>query len=122
MRLRSQRAAQCVIAGYALFLGVSYATKAQELPFTLTQVGPNVWAAISNQKSKTPAWANVGFVIGDDSVAVIDTTNSSDADGNFDTKPAQLLLAAIRQLTKAPVRFVITRTTTWTISAPMPSS
>jgi cyclase len=107
MRPRSQQAAQCLIVAYALFQGVSCATKAQELPFTLTQVGPNVWAAISNQESKTPAWANVGFVIGDDSVAIIDTTNSSDADGNFSTEPAQLLFSEIRKLTKLPVRFVI---------------
>lgn len=58
-------------------------------------------------RSKIPAWANTGFVIGDDSVAVIDTTNSSDADGNFEVEPAELFLAAIRKLTKLPVRFVI---------------
>jgi glyoxylase-like metal-dependent hydrolase (beta-lactamase superfamily II) len=78
-----------------------------DLPFTLKQVGPNVWAAISDPKSKAPAGANTGFVIGDDGVAVIDTTLSGDADGNFGTEPAQQLLAAIRKLTKLPVRFVI---------------
>src|SRR5215203_1597432 len=80
----------------------SRSQNAFESPFKLVQVGPNVWAAISNQESKTPTWANVGFVIGDDSVAVIDTTNSSEADGNFDAEPARLLLAAIRNLTKLP--------------------
>ena len=78
-----------------------------EPPFTLKQVGPNVWAAISNLKSKTPAGANTGFVIGDDAVAVIDTTIGGDAEGNFTTEPAQRLLAEIRTLTKLPVRFVI---------------
>ncbi len=76
-------------------------------PFTLVQVGPNVWAAISNPQSKAAAWANTGFVIGDDAVAIIDTTQSTDGDGNFDTEPAELLLVAIRKLTSLPVRFVI---------------
>ena len=52
-----------------LILGVSGAIKAQdatELPITLKQVGPNVWAAISNPKSKVAAGANTGFVIGTD--------------------------------------------------------
>ena len=91
-------------------LCVSCATSAQdaaEPPFTLKQVGPNVWAAISNPKSKTPAGANTGFVIGDDGVAVIDTTASGDANGNFDTEAAKQLLATIRKLTKLPVKFVI---------------
>ena len=107
MTLSPKRAGRRLVVAYAVILGMACTTNAQELPFTLTQVGPNVWAAISNQESKTPAWANVGFVIGDDSVAVIDTTNSSDADGNFDTQPAELLLEAIRKVTKLPLRFVI---------------
>jgi glyoxylase-like metal-dependent hydrolase (beta-lactamase superfamily II) len=83
------------------------AQNAAELPFTLKQVGPNVWAAISNPKSQAPAGANTGFVIGDDGVVVIDTTLSGDAEGNFGTGPAQQLLATIRTMTKLPVRFVI---------------
>ena len=54
--------------------GVIRAQNSGEPPFTLKQVGPNVWAAISNPKSRAPAGANTGFVIGDDGVAVIDTT------------------------------------------------
>jgi cyclase len=98
------------LALYVFVLCVSGAASSQnpaDPPFTLKQVGPNVWAAISNPKSKAPAGANTGFVIGDDGVAVIDTTLSGDADGNFGTEPAQQLLAAIRRLTKLPVRFVI---------------
>jgi len=82
------------------------AQNAAEPPFTLKQIGPHVWAAISNPKSKTPAGANTGFVIGDDGVVVIDTTASFD-EGNFGTAPAEQLLAAIRTLSKLPVRFVI---------------
>jgi glyoxylase-like metal-dependent hydrolase (beta-lactamase superfamily II) len=76
-------------------------------PFILKQVGPNVWVAISNPKSKVPAGANTGFIIGDDGVAVIDTSATADADGNFGTQAARDLLTAIRTLTKLPVRFVI---------------
>jgi cyclase len=75
--------------------------------FTLKEVGPNVWAAISNLKSAAPAGANTGFVIGDDGVAVIDTSISVDADGNLRTEPARDVLAAIRTITSLPVKFVI---------------
>ena len=86
---------------------VTGAQNAAELSFTLKQVGPNVWAAISNPKSPAAAGANTGFVIGDDGVAVIDATLSGDADGNFGTGPSQQLLEAIRRRTTLPIRFVI---------------
>jgi glyoxylase-like metal-dependent hydrolase (beta-lactamase superfamily II) len=94
----------------SILLCVSCATGTRdtdEPSFTLKQVGRNVWAAISNPKSKAPAGANTGFVIGDDGVAVIDTSASIDADGQFGTEPARQLLEAIRTRTKLPVRFVI---------------
>jgi cyclase len=69
--------------------------------FTLKQVGPNVWAAISNRA------ANTGFVIGDDGVVVIDTTASVEADGDFSPEHGKQLLAAIRKMTNLPVKFVI---------------
>lgn len=78
-----------------------------EPSFTLKEVGPKVWAVISNPKSSAPAPANTGFVIGDDGVAVIDASMSVDADGNLGTETAQQTLAAIRTITKLPVRFVI---------------
>jgi len=83
-------------------LCVTGATRTQdpaEPPFTLKQLGPNVWAAISNPKAKAPSGANAGFLIGDDGVAVIDTFASAEA--------AKQLLAEIRKLTKLPVKFVI---------------
>ena len=46
-----------------LLLCVSVAPNAQDAAdpaFILKQVGPNVWAAISNPTSKTPAGANTG--------------------------------------------------------------
>jgi hypothetical protein len=93
-----------------ILLCVSCATGTRdtdEPPFTLKQVGRNVWAAISNPRSKAPAGANTGFVIGDDGVVVIDTSASVDADGQFGTEPARRLLAEIRTRTKLPVRFVV---------------
>jgi cyclase len=93
-----------------VLLAVSGATgcrDAAEPPFTLKEVGPNVWAAMSNSKSSAPALANTGFVIGDDGVAVIDTTISIDADGKFKTETARQILAAIRNITTLPVRYVI---------------
>jgi cyclase len=106
----ARRGVQPLHLPWILLLCVSCATRAQvaaEPPFTLKQVGPNVWAAISNPKSKAPAGANTGFVIGDDGVAIIDTSASVDADGHFGTGPAQQLLATIRSLTKLPVKFLI---------------
>src|SRR5687768_17026325 len=91
-----------VLAAHAVLLslgGAACSRASAEPPFTLHQVGLNAWAAIHNAKAAEPAWANAGFVIGDDGVAVIDTFASE--------VTARALLAAIRQRTKLPVRFVI---------------
>ncbi len=66
-------------------------------PFTLKSLGHNVWAAIDDAKGD--AGANAGFVIGEDSVAVIDTFENPEA--------ARRLLEEIRKLTKLPVKLVI---------------
>ena len=73
------------------------AAPAQELPFTLTEVGAGVWAAIGGSNPATGA--NAGFVIGDDGVMVVDTFASAAG--------AKHLLAEIRRRTKLPVRFVV---------------
>ena len=70
-----------------------------EPPFVLRQVGPSVFAAIHNPNAKEPSYANAGFVIGDDGVAVIDTFANSGA--------ATHLLSEIRRRTKLPVKFVV---------------
>jgi glyoxylase-like metal-dependent hydrolase (beta-lactamase superfamily II) len=75
------------------------AQPATEPAFTLKAVGLNAWAAIDNRKAQSPSGSNAGFVIGEDSVAVIDTFASVEA--------ARQLLAEIRRLTKLPVKFVI---------------
>src|SRR5262245_50764314 len=86
---------------------VAGAQNAADVSFELKQVGPNVWAAISNPKSTVAAGANTGFVVGDDGVAVIDATLNGRPDGTFESIPAQQLLAAIRRVTQLPIRFVI---------------
>jgi cyclase len=78
------------------------------LPFSLTPVAANVWAAIPNPQAKTLVPANVGVIVGDDGVAVVDTLASVDATGNFSTEPSRQLLGEIRKITPLPVRFVIT--------------
>ena len=70
-----------------------------EPPFTLKADGPNAWAAIENRKSRAPSSANAGFVIGEDSVAVIDTFARREA--------ARQLLAEVHRVTKLPVKYVI---------------
>lgn len=81
---------------------VSSASRAQaplEAPFVLRQVGPSVFAAVHNPKAKEPSYANAGFIIGDDGVAVVDTFASEGA--------AKSLLSEIRRRTKLPVKFVV---------------
>lgn len=69
----------------------------KQLPFTLKALGHGVYAAIDDEKGD--AGANAGFVIGDDSVAVIDTFEHEAA--------ARDLLAEIRKITPLPIKFVI---------------
>ena len=67
--------------------------------FTLSNIGPNVWAAIDNPKAKQRSFVNAGFVIGDDGVVVIDALTSDEQ--------ARYLLQGIRKVTQLPVRFVV---------------
>jgi len=65
--------------------------------FELHQVGKGVWAAIVKHHSE--GGGNSGFVVGSDSVLVIDTFAKREA--------AELLLAEIRKVTDKPVRYVV---------------
>lgn len=65
--------------------------------FTLHEIGAGVYAAVAVPKSG--AGSNAGFVVGTDSVAVIDTFE--------DPAAAEALLAAIHKITALPVRYVI---------------
>lgn len=68
--------------------------------FTLHEVASGVWAAIDNPAAKAAqSGSNAGFIIGTDSVAVVDTFVNPAA--------AQALLDEIHKKTNLPIRFVV---------------
>jgi cyclase len=90
------------LPGLVLLLCLTGLTRAQTPAgewFTLRQIAPNVWAAIDNPQAKQRAYANAGFVIGDEGVVVIDTLTGDES--------ARHLLQQIRKLTALPVKFVV---------------
>lgn len=66
-------------------------------PFTLTQVGPGVYAAIDGPEGRSGS--NAGFIVGDDGVLVVDSF--------FDPEATKALVAAIHQITPKPIRYVV---------------
>lgn len=102
--MRSNRRS-LLIPALALFTAAAAAAGAHAqtnsaAPFTLHEVGPGVWAAIDNPAAKSArAGANAGFVIGTDSVLVVDTFENPAA--------AKVLLDDIRRKTNLPIRFVV---------------
>jgi len=88
-----------LISALALVTSAAFAADTPS-PFTLHEVAPGVWAAIDNPAAKAAqAGANAGFVIGSDSVLVVDTFENPDA--------AKELLNQIRRKTNLPIRFVV---------------
>jgi cyclase len=81
--------------------GLAARTTPSENAFVLKPLGQNVWIAVDSGTAK----ANAGFVIGDDSVAVVDTFANEEA--------ARQLLIAIRRLTNLPVKFVVNTSYRW---------
>ena len=75
----------------------SFVVAQQSPAFTLKKIGDGVYAAINPDGGK--AGSNAGFIIGSDSVLVVDTFIAPE--------PAQQLLAEIRKLTNLPVRYVV---------------
>ena len=59
--------------------------------FTLKEIGPGVYAALSG--------SNAGFIIGDDGVLVVDSF--------FEADTAKAMLVEIRKITPKPIRYVV---------------
>ncbi len=86
-----------VLLGFVLFI-LSSVRAADEAPdFALRKIGDGVWAVIARDNGK--AFANGGFVVGNNGVAVIDTFQDPEA--------AKAVLAEIRKITQLPIRFVV---------------
>ena len=81
----------------AVTLGATASAQDSSPPFALKQVGPGVYVAIDGPEHK--AGSNAGFVIGDNSVLVVDSFISVDA--------ARALVAQIHQLTSKPIRYLV---------------
>ena len=88
-----------VLGGLFLSIAVAVLTAQtpSDQPFLIQELGPGVWAAITNPNAKAGSVANAGFVIGDDGVIVIDTAPNA----------GKALLADIRQRTKLPISYVV---------------
>jgi cyclase len=80
-----------------LWAGTAAAADAPKTYFTLHELGPGVWAAISAPGSH--AGGNTGFVIGSDGVLVVDDFQTPEA--------AQALLDAVHKTTPLPIRYVV---------------
>jgi quinoprotein relay system zinc metallohydrolase 2 len=92
----------CVVVALAL-LGATAFAQSQQQALTVREVAPGIFifagqAALMTREN-AGAIANVGFVIGENAVAVIDTGGSM--------REGRQLMAAIRAQTDKPIRFVI---------------
>jgi quinoprotein relay system zinc metallohydrolase 2 len=78
-------------------------SQVQDAPLTVSEIAPSAYVYIGAIALMTAenegAIANIGFVVGSDGVAVIDTGGS--------VREARRLIAAIRKITNQPIKYVI---------------
>src|ERR1700757_367160 len=99
------RSAALITLLFGVLLSRTATLTSQEIlkPLSLDQVGPGIYVhageiALMNEANEG-AIANIGFVIGDEGVAVIDTGGS--------VREGRRLVQAISQITNKPVLYVI---------------
>jgi quinoprotein relay system zinc metallohydrolase 2 len=96
--IRLSALSACVLAAHIVARG-----GAEDAAFVLREIAPGLFVHVGAIAAMTPsnqgAIANVGFVVGAQAVAVIDTGGS--------VKESRAFLAAIRARTPLPIRYVI---------------